>query len=77
MNDYKSLYLNDVLAIIDRVAMEAMMTPCLEGKKADGTGRSLAEVSAYNSMVAHNNEGIRDFVSQLRNALTREDDHND
>ena len=31
MNEYKSFYLRDVLGIIDRVAMETMLSPCMAG----------------------------------------------
>ena len=71
MNEYKSLYVKDVLGIIDRVAMETMLTPRL-GRDDAQTPEDLA---AFNNMVAHNNEGIRDFVNQLRAALM-EDDNN-
>lgn len=71
-NAYKSYYLSDLIAIIDRVALENMMIPALEHKKPDGTVASLSELANYNSLVAINNEGIRDYVSQLKAALMKE-----
>lgn len=70
MNEYKSLYLKDVLGTIDRVAMETMLCPCMAGDPE----QTPEELAAYNCMVASNNEGIRDLVEHLRNALM-EDDH--
>ena len=70
MNEYKSFYLRDVLGIIDRVAMETMLSPCLAGDPK----QTPVDLATYNNMVASNNEGIRDYVNQLRNALM-EDDH--
>ena len=70
MNEYKSLYLKDVLVTIDRVAIETMLSPCLAGDPE----QTPVDLAAYNNAVAHNNEGIRDFVDQLRTALM-EDDH--
>jgi hypothetical protein len=71
-NAYKSFYLADLMAMIDRVAMYAMLTPTLEHKKPDGTVATLSELANYNSLVAINNEGIRDYVSQLKAALKKE-----
>lgn len=73
-NAYKSVYMADLLATIDRVAMECMMTPALEHKKPDGTVASLSELANYNSLVAINNEGIRDYVLNLKAELTKEDE---
>lgn len=73
-NAYKSIYLSDLLAKIDEVAMRAMLTPTLEHKKPDGTVATLSELANYNSLVAINNEGIRDYVSQLKAELLKEDD---
>lgn len=73
-NAYKSLYLSDLLAKIDEVAMRAMLTPTLEHKKPDGTVATLSELANYNSLVAINNEGIRDYVSQLKAELLKEDE---
>jgi hypothetical protein len=70
MNEYKSLYLRDLLGTIDRVAIETMLTPCMAGDPE----QTPEELAAYNNMVASNNEGIRDFVNQLRTTLM-EDDH--
>ena len=71
-NQFKSFYLEDIITIIDRLAMESMMIPVFEGKKPDGMSRSLAEISNYNSLIAMNNEGIRDFAIQLKEALRKE-----
>ena len=66
---YNSFYLDDLYNIINQVAMESMITPVMERKKADGTVMTLSEISNYNSLVAANNEGIRDYTIQLKAAL--------
>ena len=71
MNEYKSLYLRDVLGTIDRVAMETMLCPCMAGDPE----QTPADLAAYNNMVASNNEGIRDLVEHLRRALMEDDDN--
>lgn len=71
MNEYKSLYLRDVLATIDRVAIDSMLCPCMAGDPE----QTPADLANYNNAVAHNNEGIRDFVGQLRNALMEDEDN--
>lgn len=76
-NNYKSFYLADIKRIIEETALETMMTPIIEGKKLDGGVMTLNEVSNYNSLVAMNNEGIRDFASSLMNRLTKEGEDND
>ena len=72
-NQYKSFYLSDIVSTIDRVAVESLMCPCLENKKADGTQMTLVEVSSYNSLVAWHNEGVRELANQLKEALTKEE----
>ena len=64
-----SFYLIDLENIIDRVALDSMMIPVLEHKKPDGTAATLAEVSSYNSLIAMNNEGVRDFAARLKEEL--------
>lgn len=76
-NQYKSFYLGDILATIDRVAIESMLTPVFEHKKPDGIVASLAEVSNYNSLVAANNAGVRDLCIRLKDALTEEGEEKD
>ena len=73
-NEYKSIYLKDLIPIIDNVAVENMMQPVFSGKKFDGTIMSLAEISNQNSLVAMHNEGIREMTLMLKNRLMKEDD---
>lgn len=74
-NEYKSLYLKDVLNKIDAVAMEAMMTPMFAiSKKLDGTVMTLSEISAYNSLVSAHNEGIHEMAAQMKVKLAEDDD---
>ena len=68
-NQFKSFYLEDIITTIDRLAMESMLVPVFEGKKPDVMSRSLAEISNYNSLIAMNNEGIRDFATRLKEEM--------
>ena len=74
-NEYKSLYLKDVLNRIDAVAMDAMMTPMFAMcKKQDGTIMTLSEISAYNSLVSAHNEGIHEMAAQMKAKLAEDED---
>lgn len=64
MNDYKSFCLKDLLALIDRVAIETMMLPL----RAD-CDLSKENVNRMNNDILWNNEGIRDMAASLKNAL--------
>ena len=74
-NDYKSLYLKDLLPIIDRVGMETQMAPVFSGKKQDGTFMTLADISNQNSLIAMHNEGVRELARMLKEELMKEDDN--
>ena len=71
-NEYKSLYLKDVLHVIDHVAVESMMTPAIV-MKVNGENMTLAELSAHNSLVAMHNEGVRELANRLKDKLTEEE----
>ena len=73
MDKYKSYYLQDLLPIIDKCAVEGMMTPVMDGKKADGTQMTMSEMANKNAMVAWHNDGIREFRQMLIEELTMED----
>ena len=66
-DDYKSYYLKDLLPLIDRAAMEAMMCPIFNQKASHCETQQ--EATIYNSMVAANNEGVRELASVLRRVL--------
>lgn len=72
-NDYKSIYLKELLPIIDKVAVDAMMTPCVV-MKMNGESMTLAEISNHNSLIAMHNEGIREMALRLKEELMKEDD---
>ena len=71
-NEYKSLYLKDVLTTIDEVAVDTMMVPCFSAK-FNGETMTLAEISNHNSLVAMHNEGIREMAKMLKIKLCEED----
>lgn len=66
--------IDELIQIIRRVAMEAMMTPIQQGKNLRGDPMSLTEVASYNSHIAMNNEGIRDMADSLINELTKDEE---
>lgn len=70
----ESFYKMDLIAMIDRVAMECLMVPKYTYDK-DGNGGTytLAELNNYNSMVAANNEGVRDMAASLKRELVDSD----
>ena len=71
-NDYKSIYLKELLPVIDKVAVDAMMTPCVV-MKMNGESMTLAEISNHNSLVAMHNEGVRELANRLKDKLTEEE----
>lgn len=73
-NEYKSIYLKDLIMTITSIALDSMMTPCLENKKTDGTQMTLSEISAYNSLVAWHNEGVHELANNLIEKLMKGDD---
>ena len=42
-NEYKSLYLKNMIPLIDAVTLDCMMTPAFTMKKQDGTVASLTD----------------------------------
>ena len=74
-DDYKSFHLKDLIPIINAAVLDCMMTPSFGNmKKIDGTGMTLAEISAYNSLISVHNEGARELADRLKDALTKEDE---
>lgn len=74
-DEYKSFYLKDLIPIINAAVLECMMTPSFGNmKKIDGTGMSLAEISAYNSLISIHNEGARELAGRLKEKLTEGDE---
>ena len=74
MDKYKSYYLQDLLPIIDKAALDCMMSPVMDGKKADGTQMNLSELASRNSMTAWHNDGVRELRQMLIEDLTTEVD---
>ena len=69
-----SIDIDELIPMIDRVALEVMMTPIQEGKNSEGKLMTLAEIANYNSLIALNNEGVRDLAKALKYELTKEDE---
>ena len=66
--------IDELLSIIDRTALECMMTPVIHGKNLKGDPMSMAEIANYNSLISMNNEGIRDMANRLKDCLARDED---
>ena len=71
-NDYKSWYLKDLIPIIEHVALDLMGDPIVDGKKSDGTAMTLTEIASRNSLIAMNNEGIRQMAETLIVTLAKD-----
>ncbi len=71
MDDYKTIYLKELLPLIDKVAIDCMMCPIMviEGKN----GNDPTFVSRYNSDAAWNNEGVCKMAQQLKEELLKND----
>ena len=72
-NEYKSIYLKDMIPLIDAVTLDCMMTPALTMKKLDGTVASLTEMSHYNTLVSMHNKGVREMGRRLKEKLLEDD----
>lgn len=64
----------ELIGLIDSMALEVMMVPTFSGLKSDRTDMTLAEISAHNSLIAMNNEGVRELARVLKDKLTEEVD---
>lgn len=73
-NQYKSFYLSEILQIIDKVAIELMMTPANPG---DAIMKDRDDFLSYNNNVAWNNEGIHDLAFNLKAELIKEAEDDD
>ena len=76
-NEYKSFYLSDLVAIIERTALDIMGDPIVSGKKPDGAMMSPAEIANQNSLIAMHNSGIRELASTLVITLAKEGENDD
>ena len=75
-DDYKNYYLKDLLRIIDRTALEILMTPAFSYRNGDDK-MNLTELAAYNQMIAMHNEGVKEMAAMIRDALLRGEDDDD
>ena len=73
----RTLTINEVLEIIDSVAVENMAQPIFAGKKSDGTEMTMAELANRNGLVAMHNEGIREMALMLKHRLLKGDETDD
>ena len=74
MDNRKIYYAMDFIPIIDKVALNCMMTPVLDGKKTDGTQMTMSEMANKNAMIAWHNDGIRELRQMLIEDLMAEVD---
>lgn len=72
MNEYKTIYLKDMLNLIDRVALETVTVP-----QVTTAAHSSGMWTENNANAAVYNEGIRNMVIELRKALLEEDESDD
>ena len=72
-NEYKSIYLRDLIDVINQVAMDIMIVPVFSEKKPDGTLATPTEISIHNTHIAMHNEGIREMAKMLIEKLTEEE----
>ena len=77
MDPYKSIYVKDLVPMIDHKALELMEEPIVQGKKSDGTAFTLAEISHQNSLYAMFNSGLRMLATELISALQEEEAEKD
>ena len=68
----KSFYLQDLLTLIDQVAIESQLQPSNEYKKQDGTMMSQMELLNLNNDKAFFNGGVLEMAERLRSALHTE-----
>ena len=73
MDNRKVYYASDFLPIIDKAALDCMMSPVMDGKKVDGTQMNLSELASRNSMTAWHNDGVRELRQILFEELTLAD----
>ena len=66
MNKYNSFYLEDVIQIIRKTALEIMLCPSVISDNNTFNESQNARIAVYN-------EGIRDFSDVLIDVLTRPD----
>ena len=71
IDDYKTIYMKDLIPIIDRVAVNCMMIPLSAETRSS---LDLDRVSRINNDIAWNNEGVRDMANSLKLALLGEDE---
>ena len=72
--DNDTYTVKDLVALIDRTAMDCMTDPVLAYRKHDGTFYNLTELSNHNSMTAMRNAGIREMANRLKDYLARDED---
>lgn len=59
VNPYKSYTVGELVPMIEHAALDLMTSPCIAGKKADGTLMNAVDVAQHNSLTAMENSGIR------------------
>ena len=74
---YKTIYMKDLVPMIEHKALELMEEPIVQGKKSDGMAFTLAEISHQNSLYAMFNSGIRLLATELIAELQKEEEKDD
>ena len=77
IDKYKSLYVTDLVPMIEHAALDLMEEPIIMAKKTDGTYMTLTEVSHQNSLNAMFNAGVRMLAKALIEQLTVDGDQSD
>ena len=77
IDKYKSLYVTDLVQMIEHAALDLMEEPIIMAKKTDGTYMTLTEVSHQNSLNAMFNAGVRMLAKALIEQLTVDGDQSD
>ena len=72
MDDYKTIYLKELLPLIDKVAISIMMQPqkLFLGQQS----QNVESLSHLNDRIAHYNDGVRALAVVLTNKLKGDDD---
>ena len=74
ISPFHSYQLNELIPIIEHVALDLMGDPIIGGAKSDKTVKTMAEVSYENCLIANHNAGIAEMARQLIVVLSKEAD---
>lgn len=72
IDEYKPIYLKELLSLIDNTAVDTMMCPMGVADYKSNGFESVENVARMNSDIAWHNEGVRDMASRLKAGLIGE-----